>query len=249
MEELTLITCSYNTPHITLTMLRSWMHVHNHVQRLILIDNSTDAVTRDLLEEYKIPYISSPGNTHGQGVNQAISLCKTKYALLIDTDVIFLKDHYPLLETFKNNDLTVMGKIEGDRGGKKIYKRVNPWHCFLNIENIKKHEIAFFHEERMKASFETSRIYDIGSTFFEDVKKSGLRIGEIDVEGSYFIHFEGMSWYRNKFDPTKEDTGIDFGGTHNNRELAAAYDRKEQLYKQYAESYNNVEIREMFTYA
>jgi hypothetical protein len=79
-------------------MLKSWMSVHNRTQRLVLVDNSTNKETCGLLYDNKIPYTCSPGNSHGQGVNEALSLCKTKYALLVDTDVIFLKDHADIFE-------------------------------------------------------------------------------------------------------------------------------------------------------
>jgi len=249
MNDLTIITCSYNTPFITLTMLRSWMAVHNKTQRLVLIDNSTDSLTRDLLYDNKIPYTCSPGNTHGQGINEALKLCKTKYALLVDTDVVFLKDHTDIFNTFKEMDLTIMGKIEGDRGGKSIYNRVNPWHCFINVEKIKEHNITFFDEQRMKNSFKTNKIYDIGSTFFEDIKKAGLKIGNADFENTYYRHFEGMSWYKNKFDESKEDTGIDFGGTHNNPGYVQAYNSKLDFFmKEVKPKYDNIKISNKFIY-
>ena len=141
MDDLTLITCSYNTPDITLTMLKSWMHVHNRTQRLIVCDNSTNSDTKNLLYDHKVPYITYPGMSHGDGVNEALKLCKTRYALLVDTDVVFLKDHSSIFQQFKEMDLAIMGKVEGDRGGKSIYKRVNPWHCFIDVDKIKQHNI------------------------------------------------------------------------------------------------------------
>jgi len=249
MHDLTLITCSYNTPLITLTMLRSWMAVHNRTQRLILIDNSTDQLTRGLLYDNKIPYVCTPGNSHGQGVNEALKLCKTKYALLVDTDVIFLKDHTDIFITFKEMDLTLMGKIEGDRGGKSIYNRVNPWHCFINVENIKQNNILFFNEQKMKSSFNTKKIYDIGSTFFEDIRKADLKIGNADFANVYYQHLEGMSWYKNKFDASKEDTGIDFGGTHNNPGFVQAHDTKLDYFTKFImPKYDNVKIANKFIY-
>jgi len=248
MDDLTLITCSYNTPEITLTMLKSWMAVHNRTQRLVLIDNSTDQITRGLLYDNKVPYKCSPGNSHGQGVNEAIALCKTKYALLVDTDVIFLKDHMDIFNTFKEMELALMGKVEGDRGGKSIYNRVNPWHCFIDVEKIKQNNIIFFDVQRMKDSFKTNKIYDIGSTFFEDVKNAGLKIGNADFENTYYQHLEGMSWYKNKFDSSKEDTGIDFGGTHNNPGFVQAYEQKLVYFKQIKDNYKTVPLANRFIY-
>ena len=66
MDDLTLITCSYNTPDITLTMLKSWVSVHGEgQQRLILSDNSTDNNTSDVLKLYNVPHLSNFGKTHG----------------------------------------------------------------------------------------------------------------------------------------------------------------------------------------
>jgi len=248
MDDLTLITCSYNTPDITLTMLKSWMHVHNRTQRLIIVDNSTNNDTTNLLRDHKVPYISHPGLSHGDGVNEALKLCKTKYALLVDTDVIFMQDHSSIFKQFKDMNLAIMGKVEGDRGGKSIYNRVNPWHCFINVDKIKQHNITFFDEERMKDSFKTYKIYDIGSTFLEDIKKHNLKIGNVDLSTSYYIHLEGMSWYKNKFDGTKEDTGIDFGGTHNNPAYVSAYEQKHQAFQNIKQQYEGVKISDKFIY-
>ena len=242
MDDLTLLTCSYNTPALTLTMLKSWMHVHNRTQRLVLCDNSTNSDTKNLLFDHQIPYITQPGMSHGNGINELLKLCKTKYALLVDTDVIFLKDHSDIFQQFKDMDLDIMGKVEGDRGGKSIHNRVNPWHCFINVERIKQHNIIFFDEKRMRDSFNTNKIYDIGSTFFQDIKSSGLKIGNVDLSNNYYIHFEGMSWYKNKFDSTKEDTGIDFGGTHNNPAYVNAYEQKYKVFKNIQQQYKNVQI-------
>jgi len=248
MDDLTLITCSYNTPDITLTMLKSWMSVHNKTQRLVLVDNSTDDKTKGLLYDNKVPYTPRPGFSHGQGVNEAIKLCKTKYALLVDTDVIFLRDHSDIFNQFKEMDLTIMGKVEGDRGGKSIYNRVNPWHCFIDVEKVKQNNIQFFDEQRMKDSFKTDKIYDIGSTFLEDIKKAKLEIGNVDLSGKYFLHLEGMSWYKNKYDSTREDTGIDFGGTHNNLAYVQAYEQKYNYFEKLKEQYSLVKISDAFIY-
>jgi hypothetical protein len=247
MHDLTLITCSYNTPDITLTMLRSFMSTHKRAQRIVLIDNSTDEKTSLLLTENKIPFTRIKGGTHGDGVNKALELCETKYALLVDTDVIFLKDHNNIFKQFKDLNLALMGKIEGDRGGKRIYKRVNPWHCFIDVEQIKLNDIRFFNETKMKESFKTDKIYDIGSTFFEDVKNAELKIGNVDLQGEYYLHLEGMSWYSNKFDPSKEDTGIDFGGTHNNISYVHAYEQKYKHFKEVLLMYGNINITNKFT--
>lgn len=246
MEDLTLITCSYNTPDITLTMLKSWVAVHNKPQHVIVCDNSTNEDTKSLLYDHKVPYTTRPGMSHGAGVNELLKLCKTKYALLVDTDVIFLRDHSDIFQQFQDMNLTLLGKVEGDRGGKSIHNRVNPWHCFIDVETIKTHNITFFDEERMKKSFKTDKIYDIGSTFLEDIKNHGLKIGDVDLASRYYIHLEGMSWYKHKFDSTKEDTGIDFGGTHNNPAYVNAYNQKYESFLNVKFQYKDIKISDRF---
>lgn len=248
MDNLTLITCSYNTPDVTLTMLKSWISIHNKTQRLIVCDNSTNDDTKKLLDEHHIPYVSRPGMSHGDGVNEALKLCKTKYALLVDTDIIFLKDHSKIFNQFKDLKLAIMGKVEGDRGGKSIYKRVNPWHCFIDVDQIRENNITFFDQKRMQESFNTSKIYDIGSTFLQDIKKCKLKIGDIDLSNTYYIHLEGMSWYKNKFDETQPDTGIDFGGTHNNIGYVNVYKQKYLNFKNVEQQYKDIKISNKFIY-
>jgi hypothetical protein len=246
MNDLTLITCSYNTPDITLTMLKSWAAVHRHKQRLLLIDNSTNVETQLILQKNNIPFVVNAGASHGNGINTALDLCKTEYALLVDTDVVLLKSHEDIYEQFKKLDLTLMGKVEGDRGSKKIFKRVNPWHCFINVRHVRKHGISFFNEKKMKDSFKTDTLYDIGSTFLEDVKKAKLKIGDVDLNNTYYTHLEGMSWYKNKFDPSKEDTGIDFGGTHNNPGYVQVYEQKAKIFSSYKRVFDSLDLTDKF---
>jgi glucose dehydrogenase len=54
---------------------------------------------------------------------------------------------------------------------------------------------------------------------FEDVEKAGLSIADANMEGKYFKHYGGMSWRWQSYDPSKEDTDIDFGGTHPHKQL------------------------------
>jgi len=245
-KDFTLLACSYNTPMITTTLLKSWAFYHDIQTKIILIDNSTDELTYKILTENNIPVIRVFGDTHGNGVNRALELCTTKYALLVDTDIIFLKSHEKLLNEFIQSKLTLMGRLEGDRGGKNIYDRIAPCHCFIDVENVKKHNITFFNMQKMKDSFSADKIYDIGSTFFEDIKNAKLGLGHIDVENNYYIHFEGMSWYKNKYDPSREDTGIDFGGTHNNGMYVEIANQKELMYQPYVKKFENINIGNKF---
>ena len=246
MNKFTLITCSYNTPEVTLKMLKSWAVVHNNQFRnVIIIENSTNSMTSYVLDKNNIDYVKNPGGTHGSSVNIALDKCETDYALLVDTDVVFHKNHEHLFNIFESNDLTLMGKVEGDRGGKHIRNRVNPWHCFINVKHLKKHNIKFFDETRFKEALQTDFIYDVGSTMFEDVHKLKLKIADMDFQGKYFTHYEGLSWYTNKYNPNKQDThSLDYDpeGSHNNKALYDAGIQKMNHYQKQTAYLENTKL-------
>jgi len=251
MKNLTLITCSYNTPEVTITMLRSFVAKHPQFKDIpiILMENSTNEQTRELLDAYEVPYIPNDGYTHGRAVNEALKLCKTKHALLVDTDIIFMDNHESIYKKFNNKKLTLLGEIQGDRGGKKLHKRVAPWWCWINVKDIHQHNIQFFDEERTKASFETDTRYDVGSTMFEDVRKKDLLVGNVNAAFKKYVHYEGMSWYTNKFDESKEDTNSldwDVNGSHNNKLLYEEGKKRKYVYINEIKMFKDIPITGRF---
>ena len=240
MEDLTLISCSYNTPEVTLTMLKSFFTLHDKTD-VLLIDNSTNDDTKVMLIENKVPFISNPGGVHIKSVDILLDSISTKYALLVDTDIIFLKNHQHILDQFKNMGLTSMGDICGDRGGKKIHNRVHPWHCLINVEDIKKHGIHFFNEERHFKK--DGKIYDVGCTFFADIREKGLRIGDAKLQGVYYKHYEGMSWRTNRYGKKDGDIDFDSSATHNNKALYDYGILIENSYRGEIEAYKNTKIK------
>ena len=175
--------------------------------------------------------------SHGDAVNAAFELVKTRYMLLVDSDVLILKDFKKPFEKFKEHGFALMGEVVGDRGGKSLYPRVNPWFCFIDLEQLKKHEIKFYDHYRTKV-LKSDKIYDIGSTMFEDVINAGLSIGDAKMEGKYFKHYEGMSWRVQKYDPDNGDTDIDVGGTHDNKALYLHGLMVRQQYEQDIKNYD-----------
>ena len=143
MDNITLISCSYNTPIVTDNMLKTFTTLHPEC-KVLICDNSTDSATSDILDNAKIPYLKNAGGLHGPSVDILFERCKTDYALLVDTDVLFLKKHDDIFNQFKAQNITLMGEIVGDRGGKKLHPRVNPWHCFIDLKAVKDNKIKFF---------------------------------------------------------------------------------------------------------
>jgi len=160
------------------------------------------------------------GYTHGEAVNAAFNYIDTEYVLLVDSDIIFLQDFQKPFEAFKKSNAAIMGKVVTNCGHKALHPRVEPWYCFLNLDKLKKFNISFFDPIRTKKSKEEGeRVYDIGSTMFEDVEAADMLIADASLENKYFKHYGGMSWRVQSYNPEQADTDIDFGGTHPNKIL------------------------------
>lgn len=216
MDNLTVITCSYNTPDVTCNMLKSYCKYHGR-GKFFVVDNSTDDKTASLLTEYKVPFITNKGGLHITSVDKALDNVKTKYALLVDTDIIFLKDNTPVFTTFKDSGAVIAGDVCGDRGGKKIHYRVHPWYCWIDVEQIKNNSIKFYNKEKQYAP--SSKINDVGCTFFSDIREKNLKIGDIKGEAVYYRHYEGMSWRTKRYGVRSGDIDHDPSATHNNEGL------------------------------
>lgn len=209
LKDFTLIVPSYNTEEITLCFLRSFVQNHPNWQaNLILSDNSTNDLTKNLLDKYKIPYYSDPGSTHSPSVQKMLDLCKTKYAIHCDTDILFSQSILKLLELFIENDLSLMGEKQDSRGGYNLYSRIAPYFCVFDVEKIRENGCVFHDDSRIDLTNSRGffnnvplqpnngqKYYDCGSIIFEDCTKKGLKIGNISgIIQKYVTHFEGMSW-------------------------------------------------------
>ena len=51
-DDFSLVSCSYDTPHVTLTMLKSWKEVNGKVSnKIFIVDNSNNEETSEILKE------------------------------------------------------------------------------------------------------------------------------------------------------------------------------------------------------
>lgn len=210
MKDLTLVTCSYNTPIVTLTMLKSFYYHHKKLSdkfNVIIMENSTNDETSVLLDESNIKYIRTPGATHSESVDAALKKVKTKYCLLVDTDIIFHKSMLKIYSDFKKLDITTMGEIVGSRGGYNLHLRVFPWFNFINMEQVNSKGLSYHNQDKITKSKSENfykniplnynydgKFYDVGATFLEDILENGLSAGNIKWDPEYFTHYEGMSW-------------------------------------------------------
>lgn len=240
--DLTLLTCNYNTPELIINLLKSVKQTCSELPYVIVMNTSTD--DSDILSKEEIPYFNYRGGIHGEAVNLGLKKIKTRYVLLVDSDVIFTKDYKPVLDKFKSLNLTLMGKIVENCGGKSLYPRVEPWYCLIDLHTLNSKKIQFFDRER-SIKKPNSKLYDIGSTMFEDVTKAGLTIGDVDLQ-KYHTHFGGMSWREHKYNPNQVDTDIDFGGTHPHKVLYDMALKTKETYIKNVQHLKNINIKGVF---
>jgi hypothetical protein len=253
MDNLTLLTCSFNTPEMTITMLKSFVAMHygwdlekdKPKTNLLIMENSSDEQTMDLLGENGISdrcIIRTVNGLHSESVHKGLYLINTKYCLLVDTDIIFRRPIEGIMSTMEHKDITLAGQVEGDRGGALIKNRVHPWYCFINVNDIKAYNIKFHDDEKIiktksqgfyghvpLAHLQPNKMYDVGSSFYEEVEQNKLNIADFNNIQNYYKHYEGMSW-------------------HHNTNLML-YERNawvaRQMYKEEIEKYRNVDIKGM----
>jgi glycosyltransferase involved in cell wall biosynthesis len=244
--DLTILTCNYNTPDLVIKMLKSLKNVCEKLPNIMVMDTSTVIDQFDSLNLFSIPNMKVSGLSHGEAVNLAIRKIETRYVLLVDSDIIFLKDFVRPFEKFKEEDFSLMGKVVGDCGGKSLYPRVEPWYCFMDLHFLKKNKIEFFDRYRTKKSKNDNlRVYDIGSTMFEDVVKTG-KVANVNLEGKYFKHYGGMSWRTQKYDPHQKDTDIDFGGSHPHKILFEIGSKVREKYDEETKYLDDIDISHIF---
>lgn len=242
-NELTILTCNYNTHELISNLLKSAKSCFNEMPSIMVMNTSTDPKESIELSNKGIKHYNFKGGIHGEAVNLGFRKVRTRYVLLVDSDIIFLKDIDKIFEKFKETGGVLMGKIVGDVGGKSLYPRVEPWYCFIDLNHLKLHKIDFFDREKTKNSKNTDRVYDIGSTMYEKVVESGKLIVDAPfLENKYFKHYGGMSWRTQKFDGSKGDTDIDFGGTHPHKILYDIGMQVKQEYLAETEYLKNIDI-------
>jgi hypothetical protein len=122
-----------------------------------------------------------------------------------------------------------------------LHNRIHPWHCFINVKHIKNYNIKFYDYER-QIKRDGSPIYDVGASFFEDVRKANLKIANVKLQDTYFKHYEGMSWRTKKYGSEEGNIDVDPIATHNNKELFKYGKFIERIYQPEIEKYKDIKL-------
>jgi len=203
MKQFSILVNSFNTPKVFKTLLKSWKRHHRESNvKWLISENSLNNETSEMLDGLSIPYFRNVGMKHSDGVDFLIRQCETDYALLIDSDIVFRKNIYQLWGMIENFNFVIAGERVGDRGGKQLHPRVQPWFCFLNVKIIKEKNWLFGDDDICnKGRKPEERIWDVGSKLYNEVIKSGMSIIDMEQDmNPYYFHYEGMSWRKNNID-------------------------------------------------
>jgi glycosyltransferase involved in cell wall biosynthesis len=209
-NELTIGSCFFNTPKLVLPFLQSIAKFHKKYKpiKLCIMDNSvTDECNKLFISNGITPFINK-AMSHHEAVNVMFDNVKTKYLLLLDSDIVLKNDITPIFKQFIESGAAIGGHIQGSRGGFDLYDRVVPWFTFIDMDVVRKENIKFFIREKHEFHTEwnePNRIalrpegkhYDVGAEFFESVHiEHGYPVWEMSEQKAYnyYLHFEGMSW-------------------------------------------------------
>ena len=211
VSELTLVTASFNTPEVTLAMLKSFAHHHQRYWPipLLLMENSTDNITAELLQRHSVPFHRTPGLIHSIAIDRALPRVRTRYALLVDTDVIFRRNIDGLLDRLRGSGAAILGEFQGDRGGFLMHARIAPYFCLIDACAVQEKGIRFHDDQRIERTNSRGfyvmrptppsshqRYYDVGATFLEDIFAARLAAEAVPVQElhTYVHHAAALSW-------------------------------------------------------
>ena len=180
---LTLATVNYEKPLLAFNAIISFAHMNEFASYvdLILFDNSSSDKSADFFLENNVPFVSGKEydihswpdenkvdgrqTCHGNAIREAINLCKTKYLLLIDSDVEFKMDISFAFAFHVLNNNVITGLLEQGRFPEKpqefiaqypnatasaydnesrvIYPRICPHYMLIDMEQWRENDMYF----------------------------------------------------------------------------------------------------------
>jgi hypothetical protein len=202
--------CSFNTPDVTIGMVKSIQRFHKDMP-FVIMENSTDDKTEELLQQIpQVQFYKAPGTNSPGSVDTLIGKCLTRYLLIVHTDIILLQPIHELLQAFEQSQAIIGGHVTGDRGGYLLHPLIDPWFFLLDLKILKQYNLVFYDPSRLsdphKSNIQKDRLWDVGSSLYADVIENSLGVFPIPID-NYVKHYEGMSWQLASYDPdSPQDT-------------------------------------------
>lgn len=203
MKDLTLISINWNQQKATELMLKSYIknHYKQELLNLILVDNGSNDNSKQWLIENQIPFISLPKNIgHEQAINYIYPMIKTKYALIVDTDILFLKNVYDEYIPKFNDKVKLIGEYITQHTP-PLVPRIAAWFFFYDIAAVRASGINVFRDADNwiydVASWQTEKILEKGFEFYDIKRLTPIENENTEAIGMIYdthIHFGKTSW-------------------------------------------------------
>lgn len=246
-SELTIVICSYKQKEVLTRCLQSIAYYHpSDNLKMLIVENSGDDDICNWLKMNDVPYWKNDKvpTTHSPSLSYALkNLVKTKYALVMDSDVILKQRIDNLYYAITENSVHLMGELQGSRGGYNLYPRIYPAFCFIDVETVNNLGIEFHDQKRIDETnsngfFEhvpiqiprDGKYLDCGSSLLLDCEEAGLNVVDLVSIRDYFFTVESLSWSEASGIPGYVDLGKA---------------RRHEFFKA-SEEYETVELRGVF---
>lgn len=197
IDEITVLTCSYNNNLLTKCMIMSLFKVVGRYVPVCIMDNGNKEICSGEMKEvftvidntnFKItPNFNQVSKNHCAALDWALkNVIKTKYVLICDNDVLLKPSVLKLLE---EKDVDCIGEIGHDfADGDRIF----PYFCIINLQKMKNENISYFVEKSFVEDKKHNIIRnDTGWSFYNSIKNK-WKIKNISLN-DYIVHLGGAS--------------------------------------------------------
>ena len=210
INEVTGIVVSHNTVDLLRNAYESVRKFHSDMPIIIIEGSDRNdpcySYAVSLASELTTVGVCGYNIGHGRGMDAGIAMCKTRFALMFDSDIVMLKSPVQLMLDMMNEDTYGVGYLEksaydGYEYGAKPQHRNQPYMYMLH---------PFFHLLQVKNYYKFHRYVHHGAPCFKaalDIHKQGLTDKIIKrFPGLGHTHGRGFVWSAIPGEWIKHDT-------------------------------------------
>lgn len=203
MNDITLVCVNWNQQPCVELLLKSYVKRHfiGSKLKLLLVDNGSKDGSKEWLNLMGVPFVDFNNNHgHENALNMIYGDIKTKYVMLVDTDVEFLGNVFSYVMEMKDGCISVGELIDKNyMNDIKIKDRISPWFWMFDYEAMREIGVDTF---RTKEDW----TYDVGSEYWEKmvsagytnynlIRKSGNQDNDlVSMQYDKVSHFGKVSW-------------------------------------------------------
>lgn len=189
LNDLTILTVTFNNNFLTIMMLKSFMKQTHAIPRIVIVDNGTYIPADDIMkrvftvvDNYNhrlLPDELQCSRNHCAAIDYALKhAIQTKWALLVDNDILFYPKISHFLQSFDDTKYDCAGEIGWDDTPPN---RLFPYFCLINCNRFKQENLSYFDRTRITDYYtigkkETETVehnkMDTGFSFYEDIKNT-----------------------------------------------------------------------------